>query len=144
MNTWHRRNDSDDDQTAAAAGPASITARVAVLIVTILAAALAAASVPGPEREPVPVPTPEAPGRKPPPAPALAPERGRLLYENHCTTCHESVVHVRERRRAGSLAALESWVRHWSRELGLDWGDGEVGAVVEYLNRRFYKFDSRR
>ena len=33
------------------------------------------------------------------------PERGRLLYENHCRSCHESNVHIRQTQAAKSLKA---------------------------------------
>ena len=32
------------------------------------------------------------------------PERGRLLYENHCRSCHESNVHIRQTQAAKSLS----------------------------------------
>jgi hypothetical protein len=86
----------------------------------------------------------ESTPQKKPPAPGLAPDvapmRGQLLHENHCTTCHESVVHIRSDRRAKSLKALEGWVVHWASEQKLGWGPEEVGVVVDYLNRRYYKF----
>jgi len=72
--------------------------------------------------------------------PAEAGSRGRMLYENHCTRCHTSVLHVRENRRAVSLKALEGVVRRWSGEEKLGWSVEEVGEVVDYLNRRYYKF----
>lgn len=70
---------------------------------------------------------------------AEAVSRGRLLYENHCTRCHASVLHVRENRRADSLRVLEGWVRRWSGEEKLNWGDDEIVEVVDYLNRRYYQ-----
>ena len=36
-------------------------------------------------------------------AAAFEADRGRLLYENHCTTCHTSVAHIRAGRKAPSL-----------------------------------------
>lgn len=63
-----------------------------------------------------------------------------MLYENHCTRCHTSVLHVRENRRAVSLKALEGWVRRWSGEEKLTWSEEEIVEVVDYLNRRYYKF----
>jgi len=80
-------------------------------------------------------------------APKAAPKRseielprGQLLYENDCRGCHESVVHVRERRKASTPAEVEAWVRRWSGELKLGWGDDEVRAVSRYLGGRYYKF----
>lgn len=67
--------------------------------------------------------------------------RGQMLYENHCQVCHTSVVHVRETRRARSLKDLEYWVTRWSGELKLPWSAEEISDVVDFLNRRYYKFE---
>lgn len=77
------------------------------------------------------------PPRKPiaPPTPT----RGQLLYENHCTVCHASVVHLRTDRRAKSLPEIRTWVLHWSGYLKLRWDKEEVAEVVNHLNRKFYK-----
>ena len=69
-------------------------------------------------------------------------ERGRLLYENHCTVCHTSVVHLREQRKATSRAEIQTWIRRWQQELGLQWGTSEVDAVTEHLNDRYYGLKS--
>jgi mono/diheme cytochrome c family protein len=82
----------------------------------------------------------KAESKSPPPGREPAPPvvRGQLLYENHCTSCHESTLHVREQRRAKSLADLRGWAIHWSNHLRLDWGSEEVDDVVRYLNGRYY------
>jgi mono/diheme cytochrome c family protein len=72
---------------------------------------------------------------------AADPERGKLLYENHCQVCHTSVVHVREDRKARSREEIRTWIQRWRRELGLQWGSAEVDDVIEYLNNRYYKLD---
>ena len=69
-------------------------------------------------------------------------ERGRLLYENHCTVCHTSVVHVREQHKAQSREDLQAWIRRWQQQLDLQWGDTEVEDVTEYLNESYYGFKS--
>lgn len=74
--------------------------------------------------------------------PAVARSRGELLYENHCTSCHASRVHVRDNRHATSASEVESWVRRWAGELRLGWGDDDVNDVTSYLIRRYYKFSS--
>lgn len=68
-------------------------------------------------------------------------ERGRLLYENHCQSCHDSVVHVRSQRRAASVPELVWQIARWERHLGLDWRFSEVADVLAYLNGRYYRFD---
>ncbi len=69
-------------------------------------------------------------------------ERGRLLYDNHCTVCHTSIVHVRERCKATSREEIQSWIQRWRKELGLQWGTVEVDDVTEYLNGRYYRLES--
>ena len=91
--------------------------------------------IPGPPI-PRPVEKPEASRA----SPAVVGSRARMLYENHCTRCHTSVLHVREGRRANSLKLLEGWVRRWSGEEKLNWSEEEIVEVVDYLNQRYYKF----
>ncbi|MCK7583313.1 MAG: hypothetical protein MZV65_52385 [Chromatiales bacterium] len=50
-------------------------------------------------------------------APGMADtERGRLLYENHCMSCHESVLHIREKRKAANPAELRAAIERWAAE----------------------------
>ena len=67
-------------------------------------------------------------------------ERGQLMYENHCTACHTSTVHVREQSKAKSPTDLRAWIQRWSGELKLNWGDDEQADVYQFLNNRYYKF----
>jgi hypothetical protein len=71
------------------------------------------------------------------------PPRGQLLYENHCMSCHESVVHIRTRQHAKSLSELQARVQHWAAYLQLRWSKEDVEVVVTHLNRQYYKFESR-
>ena len=66
--------------------------------------------------------------------------RGEMLYENHCTICHTSVVHVRDTHRATSDVEVENWVRRWSADQKLGWSDEDVNEVTGYLLRTFYSF----
>ena len=67
-------------------------------------------------------------------------ERGRLLYENHCTSCHISTLHVREQRKSKTPAEMRAWIVRWSGELKLNWREDELADVYRYLNNRYYKF----
>jgi len=69
-------------------------------------------------------------------------ERGRLLYENHCLSCHDSVAHVRADHKVVSLAELGEEIARWATVLKLDWDDSETTAVLRYLNARYYHFDA--
>ena len=72
---------------------------------------------------------------------AESPERGRLLYENHCTECHESSVHIRERSSVKNIEDLHAYVARWRRVLKLEWRLEEHRDVVAYLKGGFYDFD---
>ncbi len=74
---------------------------------------------------------------------ASSPERGQLLYENHCTACHESMIHIRENHKADSLATVQREVIRWSQELQLGWQDVEIADVSQYLLRTFYSKASK-
>lgn len=98
------------------------------------------AAVPG-EQPPAPdIRVPEQKPAKPSAPRPYTASRGQLLYENHCTRCHTSTLHVRQARRAESLKALQGWVIRWSDEEQLNWSGEEIADVVEYLDRRYYKF----
>lgn len=71
------------------------------------------------------------------------PPRSQMLYENHCMSCHESVVHIRGNRRTESLTKLRRRVSHWANYLHVRWGEEEVEEVVTYLNNHYYTFESR-
>lgn len=66
--------------------------------------------------------------------------RGQLLYENHCTTCHASQVHIRSNRKARSVEDVRRWVIYWERELKLKWNNDDVNDVKKFITERFYKF----
>ena len=67
-------------------------------------------------------------------------DRGELLYMNHCRTCHESMVHIRGKRRAKSLPDLQYWVGRWSVEIDLKWSAEEIEDVTNYLNDLYYQY----
>jgi cytochrome c5 len=93
-----------------------------------------------------PVPETAAPSLSEPrqkPVTPPVPPRGQLLYENHCMSCHESVVHVRTRQQARSLAELQARVSHWAAFLHLSWGKPEIDDVVRHLDHQYYRFESR-
>ena len=66
--------------------------------------------------------------------------RGQLLYENHCTSCHESTVYIRTKRKATNYKEVGNWVNQFADWLNLGWGDVEKQEVMQYLNERYYKY----
>jgi mono/diheme cytochrome c family protein len=116
----------------------------AALMVSLMLTSAVAATPEAPESQRR-APGARAPEQKPaaPPKPsAETVSRGQLLYENHCMHCHESTLHIRQARRADSLQALEGRVIRWSDQQRLNWNPDDVADVVDYLNRRYYKFPS--
>ena len=66
-------------------------------------------------------------------------ERGQLLYENHCVTCHESVIHIRAHRLVRTPKDVERQVRRWAEEIGMGWSEREIADVVRYVQDTFYQ-----
>ena len=71
-------------------------------------------------------------------------DRGRGLYEQRCTSCHDRSVHGRPNRVAADFGAVRDWVRRWSRDLGLAWSEEEIDDVAVYLNDKYYRFPCPR
>ena len=69
-----------------------------------------------------------------------SPDRGTLLYETHCITCHTEQVHWRERRLATDWQSLRDQVRRWQSVANLRWTDEDIDAVARHLNQRHYGF----
>ena len=68
-------------------------------------------------------------------------DRGEALYENHCSSCHDTQVHAPgEMRHVATLADLRARVAAWSIHSGLNWSGEDISDVTDYLNRRFYRF----
>jgi mono/diheme cytochrome c family protein len=68
------------------------------------------------------------------------PERGRALYENHCTACHTANVHTRPNRIALTRDEVRQIVRHWQAQQNLNWSAQDTEDVVEFLGRSRYRF----
>ncbi len=66
--------------------------------------------------------------------------RGRMLHENHCTSCHESVAYIRAKRKAKNYEAVRYWVNQRANWLKLGWTGLEKQEVIQYLNERYYKY----
>lgn len=65
---------------------------------------------------------------------------GQLLYENHCTKCHTSIVHIRERKKAKNIQDVQAWVGKWQTYEKLNWDEKSINAVADYLVMHYYKF----
>lgn len=60
----------------------------------------------------------------------------------NCTSCHDDGVYTRDNRMIDSLPALEAQVARCEANLNTGLFPEEQAAVVDYLNRKYYKFTS--
>ncbi len=65
---------------------------------------------------------------------------GKMLYENHCRSCHESMVHIRGAHKAKTYQDIQYWVGRWALELDVKWSADQIDAVVQHLNDTFYHY----
>jgi len=68
--------------------------------------------------------------------------RGQELYDHHCQSCHEDLMHARN-RKLKTLDALRSRIRDWASHTGNTWSAEDVDDVLYYLNKSFYHFDQK-
>jgi mono/diheme cytochrome c family protein len=75
------------------------------------------------------------------PAPAQDEDRGRLLYETHCTGCHYERVHKRERDKSAvrTLAQLRVEVARRAADTRRPFTVDDLDDIAEYLNRSYYR-----
>ncbi len=64
---------------------------------------------------------------------------GEMLYNNHCTTCHESNAHIRAKHQVHTRNDITHWVTRWSTYLKLKWTNTDIEAVTDYLNKSYYQ-----
>ena len=77
-------------------------------------------------------------------APALAQDaqRGRLLYETHCLSCHYERIHKREPSKSliRTQAQLRVEVANRAALIQQRFTITDLDDIAEYLNRTHYKF----
>ena len=67
-------------------------------------------------------------------------DRGKQLHDEHCTQCHDTSVYTRENRFVSGPDALTTQVQHCHSNVGVQWSEEDIKAVVQYLDKSFYKF----
>jgi mono/diheme cytochrome c family protein len=65
-------------------------------------------------------------------------QRGKLLYETHCATCHTERLHGREKPSVKNMADLRDTVARWAKQNNRSFTPDELEDVVQYLNRSHY------
>ena len=66
-------------------------------------------------------------------------ERGRVLYENHCRMCHESLAFKRGDRIAKDYEEVRAQVIRWQTNTSLHWSEEDIENVASYVARTYYK-----
>jgi cytochrome c1 len=73
------------------------------------------------------------------PAQAQDLQRGKLLYETHCASCHSEKLHQRDKTVVKSMADLRDMVARWARETKRSFTLDELEDVAAYLNQSHYR-----
>ena len=66
-------------------------------------------------------------------------ERGRVLYENHCRMCHESLAFKRDDKIAKNYEEVRAQVIRWQTNTSLHWSEEDIKNVASYVARTYYK-----
>ncbi len=74
-----------------------------------------------------------------PGAHAADPDRGRMLLDTHCVSCHDSRVYKRDSKLGTNYEEIRKQVVRWETNTSLKWNDSDIDAVTTYLARTFYK-----
>jgi hypothetical protein len=72
-------------------------------------------------------------------APAQDLERGRLLYQTHCATCHTERLHHRDKSKIRSFADLRDEVARWAPQTKHRFTLDDIEDVVQFLNASHYR-----
>ena len=67
-------------------------------------------------------------------------DQGEQLHASKCQTCHDSSVYTRANRFIQNRAALQAQVSRCTKQVRADWTAQQIDDVVNYLDRKYYKF----
>jgi len=62
------------------------------------------------------------------------------IYQQQCTSCHNSTIHTRPEHFITSLGALRQQVKRCEAPAQAHWTDEDTDGVIAYLNSNFYHF----
>lgn len=65
---------------------------------------------------------------------------GEKAHKNHCYKCHTDGVYTRENRFVKSIDALSKQVVRCKDGSNVPWFDEDSDAVVQFLNKKYYRF----
>ena len=74
---------------------------------------------------------------------AQEPQRGKLLYENNCLSCHYERIHNRDPQKSlvKSRAQLRVQVGKWAQATKQRFTIEDLDDISEYLNRSHYRLE---
>lgn len=75
----------------------------------------------------------------PPAQVALDMQRGQLLYDAQCVSCHTTEMHWRDKSIVSSWSDVLAQVSRWQDNIGQQWSPSDIGDVSAYLNATYYK-----
>ena len=76
------------------------------------------------------------------PMPAADLNRGKILYEDHCTGCHNESVFQRKKRMVNTEQQLLARIRQCELSNELTWFDEDIQDVAAYIGQTFYGFQA--
>lgn len=65
---------------------------------------------------------------------------GEEAHKEYCYKCHTDSVYTRENRFVKSLDALSKQVERCKDGSNIPWFDEDADAVVQFLNKKYYRF----
>jgi cytochrome c5 len=127
---------------ASARGDVVVVRTRDAVVMLVGAVALGLVSTGTPAQQPQP-PRRGAPATQPaPPKPIIETPttRGKLLYDTHCITCHNSQIHWLDQKIATDWTTLVAEVRRWQARAMLQWSEEDVLEVARHLNATIYRY----
>lgn len=65
---------------------------------------------------------------------------GEQAHQKHCYKCHSDDVYTRDNRFVKSIDALSKQVVRCKEGSDIPWFDEDADAVVQFLNKKYYRF----
>lgn len=113
-----------------------------LVIIFFLAAAYANMHLNEPKENPSPTLSDQAPDPDNRTTKTIDINRGKLLYDNHCSSCHNERIHSKNSSKVRSVGDIRQRVIRWSSYQQLQWEKSDIDMVTDYLNTNYYHFPS--
>jgi hypothetical protein len=67
-------------------------------------------------------------------------DHGQNMHKDHCMKCHTDNIYTRENKIVKSINALGKQVRVCKDNTNTPWFAEDTDAVIEFLNKKYYRF----